>query len=84
MKRISRHIFSAKKRYSQGLLKKEDILKLSSSPSISPSYPKGPYTFYNREYFIIQYESTEEDIKKIVPEPLIPNKDNIVLYSFNC
>lgn len=38
----------------------EFLKKLSSTPLISPSYPKGPYTFINREYFIIVYETDLE------------------------
>lgn len=51
-------------------------------PPISPSYPRGPYRFINREYFIIVYKSDPEIIRYAVPEPLIPNKDNVVLYEF--
>lgn len=39
-------------------------------PLCSPSYPKGPYHFINREFFTITYETDIEKLKKIVPEPL--------------
>lgn len=51
-------------------------------PAISPSYPKGPYRFINREYFIITYESYPEAIRQALPEPLNPVKDNLVYYEW--
>ncbi|MCC5792602.1 MAG: acetoacetate decarboxylase [Legionellaceae bacterium] len=39
-------------------------------PLLSPSYPKGPYRFINREYFIITYETDMDCLKAVVPEPL--------------
>lgn len=48
-----------------------DILKNGfSMPFTSPAYPKGPYHFINREYFIITYETDIEALKAVVPEPL--------------
>ncbi len=32
-----------------------DILQQPSMPIASPSYPRGPYRFVNREYFIVTY-----------------------------
>lgn len=52
-------------------MKKEDILKNAfSMPLTSPSYPRGPYRFINREYLVITYESDLDKIKQVVPEPL--------------
>jgi acetoacetate decarboxylase len=65
----------------QGLLKKEDILSLSSTPHMSPSYPPGPYHFTDREYFIIAYESDMDKIQRVIPAPLKP-KSNVVLYEW--
>ncbi|CDZ77020.1 putative acetoacetate decarboxylase [Legionella massiliensis] len=39
-------------------------------PFSSPSYPRGPYHFTNREYFIITYETDIELLREIVPTPL--------------
>lgn len=58
------------------------VLKLSSMPISSPSYPRGPYRFIDREYFIITYESDPEAIRAMVPEPLVPDGTNRVLYEF--
>ncbi len=50
-------------------------------PLTSPSYPRGPYRFVNREYLIIAYETDPAAIAAVVPEPLIaPNP--IVKYEF--
>jgi len=39
-------------------------------PLISPSYPHGPYRFFNREFLTITYESDMDLLREIVPEPL--------------
>jgi acetoacetate decarboxylase len=58
------------------------ILKQSSMPIASPSYPRGPYRFIDREYFIVTYESDPEAIRAAVPEPLEPDGSHTVLYEF--
>ncbi len=63
-------------------MKKQDILNLDSMPAISPSYPKGPYRFIDREYFIIIYKSSPEKIREIVPEPLEPDGSNEIFFEF--
>jgi acetoacetate decarboxylase len=39
-------------------------------PLTSPAYPKGPYRFVNREFFIITYRTDPEKLRAVVPEPL--------------
>ncbi|ASQ46640.1 acetoacetate decarboxylase [Legionella clemsonensis] len=39
-------------------------------PFASPSYPRGPYRFINREYLIITYETEMDLLREIVPAPL--------------
>lgn len=52
-------------------MKIKDVVKNAfSMPLTNPAYPKGPYTFINREFFIITYETDLEKLKAIVPEPL--------------
>lgn len=62
-------------------MNKDQILKLSGMPAACPSYPKGPYRFYGREYFIITYETNAEAIRNALPEPLEP-VGNTVSYEF--
>ena len=38
-------------------MKKQDVLKLSSMPLQSPTYPVGPYKFFERQYMIINYRT---------------------------
>lgn len=64
------------------MVKPEDILKLPSMPLASPSYPRGPYRFVNREYMIITYESDPEAIRAALPLPLEPDGSNTVMYEF--
>lgn len=60
----------------------DDILNLPSMPLASPSYPKGPYRFIDREYFIVTYQSDPDAIREALPEPLEPDGSNTVLYEF--
>lgn len=60
----------------------QDILQLSSMPAASPSYPRGPYRFIDREYLIITYQSDPEAIRAALPEPLEPDGSGTVLYEF--
>ncbi|MGH8750108.1 MAG: acetoacetate decarboxylase, partial [Burkholderiales bacterium] len=48
----------------------------------SPSYPRGPYRFIDREYLIVTYESDPSAIREALPEPLQPDGSNTVLYEF--
>lgn len=75
---LSRHYTSTPKK---GLLTKEQILATPSMPPLSPSYPKGPYRFVDREYFIVTYETDYSALKAVVPEPLEP-ASNQVLYEW--
>lgn len=46
-------------------------------PLTSPAYPKGPYRFTNREYLIITYRTDPAKLRALVPEPLIPDGDQV-------
>ncbi len=59
-----------------------EILQLPSMPAASPSYPRGPYRFIDREYLIISYESDPQAIRAALPEPLQPDGSNRVLCEF--
>ena len=39
-------------------------------PLTQPAYPRGPYRFVDREYFIITYRTDPEKLRTLVPEPL--------------
>ena len=39
-------------------------------PVHNPAYPRPPYRFLNREYFIISYETDFDALRAVVPEPL--------------
>src|SRR5215469_87536 len=45
--------------------------KAFAIPLTNPSYPPGPYRFYNREYFTITYKTDREALEQVVPEPLV-------------
>jgi acetoacetate decarboxylase len=63
-------------------MNREQILAVPSMPAASPSYPRGPYRFINREYFIVTYESDPDAIRAAVPEPLVPDGSNSVHYEW--
>jgi acetoacetate decarboxylase len=50
-------------------------------PLTSPAFPRGPYRFYDREFFIITYRTEREAIEKILPEPLTFDEP-LVKYEF--
>ena len=60
----------------------EQILNLPSMPAASPSYPRGPYRFIDREFMIVTYETDRDLLREAVPEPLEPNADGHVLYEW--
>ncbi len=62
-------------------MKEKDLKNAYAMPISSPSYPKGPYKFVNREYLIITYETDIRSLKKVVPEPLQVKKP-LVKYEF--
>ena len=52
-------------------MKIDDVRKTAySMPLTNPSFPPGPYRFFNREYFIITYRTDPEALAAVVPEPL--------------
>ncbi len=56
---------------------RDEILASSAMPLTSPSYPKGPYRFVDREYLIIHYESDPDAIRAMLPEPLEPDGNHV-------
>lgn len=50
-------------------------------PIHSPAYPRSPFRFVKREYFIISYETNPDALRAIVPAPLRP-ENNLVHYEF--
>ena len=63
-------------------MNRKQILSLPSMPAAGPSYPRGPYRFLDREFFIVVYESDPKAIRHAVPEPLVPARENIVYYEW--
>ena len=53
------------------IMKIDDVRRTAySMPLTNPSFPPGPYRFFNREYFIITYRTDPEALAAVVPEPL--------------
>jgi acetoacetate decarboxylase len=50
-------------------------------PLNNPSYPRGPYRFYDREYFVIEYRTDPDALRAVVPEPL-EISDPLVKFEF--
>jgi acetoacetate decarboxylase len=52
-------------------MKLDDVRKTAfAMPLTNPSFPPGPYRFYNREYVIITYRTDMDALRAVVPEPL--------------
>lgn len=51
-------------------MKKADVLRLASMPLQSPTYPRGPYRFFNRQYLAIAYRTDAAAAREALPEPL--------------
>ena len=63
-------------------MKKQDVLKNAfAMPICNPSFPRGPYRFINREFFVITYETDLDALRAVVPEPLEVT-DPIVKFEF--
>jgi acetoacetate decarboxylase len=60
-------------------MKKSDVIALSSMPLQSPTYPRGPYKFFNREYLVINYKTDPDAIRAHLPEPLEPVGDTVAV-----
>jgi acetoacetate decarboxylase len=50
-------------------------------PVHRPAYPRPPFRFLNREYFIISYETDLDALRAVVPEPLTVD-NGLVHYEF--
>ncbi|QDQ86393.1 acetoacetate decarboxylase [Alcaligenaceae bacterium SJ-26] len=50
-------------------------------PLHNPAYPRPPYKFYNREFFVITYRTDPERLQALVPEPLEVAGDTVA-YEF--
>jgi acetoacetate decarboxylase len=60
-------------------MKKSDVLKLPSMPLQSPTFPRGPYRFFRRQYLVISYKSDAAAIREALPEPLVPAGDTVAV-----
>ena len=60
-------------------MKKSDILKLPSMPLQSPTFPRGPYRFFRRQYLVVSYQSDAAAIREALPEPLVPAGDTVAV-----
>jgi len=50
-------------------------------PLTSPAYPRGPYRFVNREFFIVAYRTDPDALKAVIPAPL-EFTEPVVKYEF--
>jgi acetoacetate decarboxylase len=53
------------------MMKIDDVRRTAySMPLTSPSFPPGPYRFFNREFFVMTYRTDPDALAAVVPEPL--------------
>lgn len=58
-------------------MNKADVLALPSMPLQSPTFPRGPFRFFNRQYLVISYRTEPSAIRQALPEPLEPDGDEV-------
>ncbi|MCX7160351.1 MAG: acetoacetate decarboxylase [Proteobacteria bacterium] len=58
-------------------MKKSEVLNLPSMPLQSPTFPRGPYRFFKRQYMVISYATDADAIREALPEPLEPEGDTV-------
>jgi len=59
-------------------MKADDVRRNAwAMPLSSPSYPRGPYRFVNREFLVISYRTDAQALAAVVPEPLQPAADTV-------
>lgn len=59
-------------------MRENDVLDNAfSMPLTSPAYPRGPYRFVDREFFVITYRTDPAALRALVPEPLQPVGDQV-------
>jgi acetoacetate decarboxylase len=60
---------------------KQVLERAFAMPLTNPAFPKGPYRFVNREFFIVTYRTDREALEAVVPAPL-EIVDPIVKFEF--
>ena len=66
-------------------MKIDDVRRTAySMPLTNPSFPPGPYRFFNREYFVITYRTDPEALAAVVPEPLEVTEPSSNMNSSGC
>ena len=60
-------------------MKKSDVIALASMPLQSPTFPRGPYKFFKREYLVIHYRTDPALIRAALPEPLESAGDTVAV-----
>ena len=63
--------------------KKKDILEGGfSTPLDAPLIPKFPFTFRNMNIFTMVYRTDVDAIKALLPEPLVPTGDEVMIHFY--
>ena len=60
-------------------MKKSDVKALASMPLQSPTFPRGPYKFFKRQYLVIRYTADPALIRAALPEPLEPVGETVAV-----
>ena len=54
------------------------FLEFPVMSTLKPAYPRGPWHYKNMHQLLVNYESTAEAVRAVVPEPLKPAEGNVV------
>jgi acetoacetate decarboxylase len=78
----NRIIARERRRPTRAVMKIDDVRRTAySMPLTNPSFPPGPYRFFNREFFVVAYRTDPEALAAVVPEPL-EVAEPVVKYEF--
>lgn len=61
-------------------MNRNEILQAYAMPPGMPSYPKGPYRFLSREFFITTFRTDPDVLRALVPEPLTVPSDPLAKF----
>jgi acetoacetate decarboxylase len=64
-------------------MKSKDPINVWSTPLDAPCVPPFPFTFRNVDILTLVYRTTEEAVRRLLPEPLQPTSDWVLIHIYN-
>jgi acetoacetate decarboxylase len=64
-------------------MKAQDPVEAWSTPLDAPCAPPFPFSFRNAEILTLSYRTTPEAVRRLVPQPLVPTSDWVLVHIYN-